>query len=412
MEHVCPHCGRPLPEGASFCPGCTKSINRRERPSPPRPISRRVLYAVAALLILLAVCFGIWLTGCPQELEGMGGVLYTDADGTYQVVMAQSSGSYNPIASIKQRCEAGAEYRFPLCVTFYNGVTGENVSHSFREKAAYSSVAFEQPEDGPSPWRATEPAYHQARPDAVHTSLLDHTLESGAARFTWTLHMKNGDTIKLHTDLSTEEIPTLHYYPEDVPMDTLEELQALVDRIGDEVSKGTIVYIHLPPVTYAGGLTLYGQAINLIGSSEGRTTFTGNTQITVDDGYICCLDHLDFRGSGDGIGLSASARVHLTDCNISGWRTGVLAYGSTWVNTMDCRFEDNKIGFHFNASGGSVSHSTYTGNEFIRNGTGVLLESVPTDIALKFPKCIFSGNGTDIDNRCGQELDLSQAVFK
>ena len=85
MEHVCPHCGRPLLEGASFCPGCTKSINRRERPSPPRPISRRerpspprpisrrVLYAVDALLILLAVCFGIWLTGCPQELEGMGG---------------------------------------------------------------------------------------------------------------------------------------------------------------------------------------------------------------------------------------------------------------------------------------------------------------------------------------------------
>ena len=145
MEHVCPHCGRPLPEGASFCPGCTKSINRRERPSPPRPISRRALYAVAALLILLAVCFGIWLTGCPQELEGMGGVLYTDADGTYQVVMAQSSGSYNPIASIKQRCEAGVEYRFPLCVTFYNSVTGENVSHSFREKVAYSSVAFEQP---------------------------------------------------------------------------------------------------------------------------------------------------------------------------------------------------------------------------------------------------------------------------
>ena len=28
------------------------------------------------------------------------------------------------------------------------------------------------------------------------------------------------------------------------------------------------------------------------------------------------------------------------------------------------------------------------------------------------PEVVFSGNGTDIDNRCGQELDLSEAVFE
>lgn len=40
------------------------------------------------------------------------------------------------------------------------------------------------------------------------------------------------------------------------------------------------------------------------------------------------------------------------------------------------------------------------------------MESVPTDVTMKFADCLFSGNGTDIDNRCGQQLDISQAVFQ
>ncbi len=154
-----------------------------------------------------------------------------------------------------------------------------------------------------------------------------------------------------------------------------------------------------------------GRAINLLGSQEGRTVFTGNTQVTIDGGLICYFDHLDFRGDGSSIGLSASARVHLTNCTISGWKTGVLAYGRTWINCMNCRFEDNKVGLHFNATDDAVSHTIYSDNEFTNNGTAVLLESVPTDVSLKFPGSVFSGNGTDIDNRCAQDLDISQAVF-
>ena len=90
----------------------------------------------------------------------------------------------------------------------------------------------------------------------------------------------------------------------------------------------------------------------------------------------------------------------------------MLAYGRTWVNCMNCRFEDNQVGFHFNATDDAVSHTTYSDNEFINNGTAVLLESVPTDVSLKFPGSVFSGNGTDIDNRCDQDLDISQATFR
>ena len=33
-------------------------------------------------------------------------------------------------------------------------------------------------------------------------------------------------------------------------------------------------------------------------------------------------------------------------------------------------------------------------------------------MALSFPEVVFSGNGTDIDNRCGQEVSIADAIFE
>ena len=90
----------------------------------------------------------------------------------------------------------------------------------------------------------------------------------------------------------------------------------------------------------------------------------------------------------------------------------MLGYGYAWVNTIACRFEENQVGFHFNSTGGSVSHTRFNDNQFLNNGTAVVLENVPTDIAMNFEGSLFSGNDTDIDNRCNQPLDISQAIFQ
>ena len=383
-QALCPFCGSSLPNRAAFCPHCARSIRPRARRKAPRP----------------------------QTVEGEGGVSYTDEDGSYQVIVAKSDGYYEPTKELLHRAEAGQEYRFPMCVTFYDSKTGQNVSHAMGEKIKNAEASIEALEASGRPWKNTEPAYNAARPGCALTTLIDFWLESGDARLTWTLTMKNGDTIRMHTDLLIEELPTAHYYPDTTPMRTIEELQTLVDHISATVPQDTVIYIHLPAVTYDGGLSINGHTINLLGSQEGRTVFTGNTQVTIDGGLICYFDSLDFCGDGSSIGLSASARVHLTNCTISGWKTGILAYGNTWVNAMDCRFEDNQVGFHFNATDDAVSHTTYSDNEFTNNGTAVLLESVPTDVSLRFPGSVFSGNGTDIDNRCNQDLDISQAIFR
>lgn len=90
----------------------------------------------------------------------------------------------------------------------------------------------------------------------------------------------------------------------------------------------------------------------------------------------------------------------------------MLAYGTTRVNAMDCRFEDNQVRFRFNAEGTVVTHTQYANNEFFHNGTAVLLKSVPAESPLSFPDSVFEDNDTDIDNRCGREVNISQTTFR
>lgn len=69
---------------------------------------------------------------------------------------------------------------------------------------------------------------------------------SGTNELVWTLTMKNGDTIRLkHT---YEILPLVHeaFTAEDYPLNTMEDLEALLDRIDKEVPAETVVDIYLP----------------------------------------------------------------------------------------------------------------------------------------------------------------------
>ena len=199
-------------------------------------------------------------------------------------------------------------------------------------------------------------------------------------------------------------------------MDTIEELQALIDKVSSEIQLPNVVNIHLPPITYDGELVIDKRAVNLRGSvdenTNRRTTFTGNVQVSAQDGPIVYLNDINFIGPGEGVGVSASCRLQSNNCRFSGWKTGLLGYGSSWISAINSHFDGNEVGFHFNSEGKYVTHATYSDNTFINNGTGVLLERVPTDVTISFPGSYFQGNGIDIDNRCSQPLDISQAIIK
>ena len=61
MEHNCPHCGAPLPEGASFCPHCAQSIRERQLVKIPSHLLRKGIKWILAAVLLAAVCtFLLW----------------------------------------------------------------------------------------------------------------------------------------------------------------------------------------------------------------------------------------------------------------------------------------------------------------------------------------------------------------
>lgn len=148
--------------------------------------------------------------------------------------------------------------------------------------------------------------------------------------------------------------------------------------------------------------------------AAGRTVFTATLRLTTGvNGWINEIQGIDFVGTGrEGVGVTAAARVHMLNCTFTGWKTGVLAHGHTWVNLRYCEFTDNDVGFHFNAVESNVTHSIFDGSRFAENGTALLWEGSAVGMAIEFPQSVFAHNGTDIDNRSGQVIDVSEAVFE
>lgn len=411
MINTCPHCGASLHEKASFCPSCTQSINNRTEPTPPKPILRRALLLGIGLLAVAGVVLGIWLHNRPVTVEGHGEVTYSDKDGSYQLLLSKGAGRFHPLAEVVTPCQLGQEYRMPCCFYINHQDSGENAAESFLEKVESVTAEFIQPADSVSPRTCTEPAANAYDPDAAMVSFLNFTARSDTADLVWTINMKSGDTIVLHQNHTSQPIETFNYRWGDFAMNTTEELQALIDRIERDIARTDIINVFLPPIVYEGGLEMT-RDINLYGSTDGenRTTFTDTVKLTSQYNGLSYKD-IDFVGAA-GVGISATAGLHIIDCRFTGWKTAVLAYGKAWVNVAGSQFEKNDIGFHFNSTGESVTHAQYTGNRFIGNETAVLLEHVPRDVTLIFDECQFSENGKDIDNPCQQPIDVSSASFQ
>ena len=416
QQKICPHCGAQLPDMASFCPHCAQSVTQRREFRPPRRLPRRVLRGALLVLVLGTLALSAYLYTRPKVYDnGTAEVIYTDDDGSYQLLLNYFGDRFQPMTDYSEELEEGTTSNKPSRLFINHMDTGVNAKEVFLRKVEAINVELLRGGDSLEPWQYTQPQASDYDLEAASRSILTYTDRSGDMELRWTIRMKNGDTIRLYQRMALGVVPTRHFYPEDVPMDTMDDLQALVDQVNETITSDVIVYIHLPAVTYEGSLLLEQRSMNLIGS-EGpdgvRTTFTGTLQATAQNGYICQFQNLCFTGDGEGVGVSASARINFNHCQFTGWRTGVLCYGSSWVNIKDSVFEDNTVGFHFNSTSDNRNDHMYSGNLFRRNGTAVLLESVPGDQALYFEGTRFSRNGADIDNRCGQEVSIADAIFE
>ena len=411
MECKCPHCGADLPERAAFCPHCARDIHPRREAKKPVPLLKKLLLGLLILAVLAAVGTGLWLALGPKAYDGYGEVRYGD----WQILLALNADSYAPAPEVTIPGEPEGQYRVPSRL-FVNDVhTGEDAAEAFLAEVESVTAEFTGQEDSPSPFLCSQPAYNPGAPECPLLSLIDFTGASGTAELVWTFAMKNGDTITLRQTYEVTPIPVYDYYPEEHPMDTAEELQALIDSISGQVEDVAVVNLHLPPVTYEGGVTIRDRSLNLYGSTDeagNRTTFTGPVRALAPYSNITYFYDMDFAGDGGGTGLSGSAPFRATNCTFTGWDTAVLAYGTSWANVIGCTFRENGIGFHFDSTGEYANHSMFNDNLFEGNGIAVQLDNVPTDVALNFMGSVFRDNGQDIVNPCQQPLDTSKAIFE
>ena len=70
------------------------------------------------------------------------------------------------------------------------------------------------------------------------------------------------------------------------------------------------------------------------------------------------------------------------------------------------------MGFHFNSTSNNPNDHMYSDNLFQNNETAVLLEEVPGSQTLYFDGTRFSRSAADIDNRCGREASIAEAIFE
>ena len=416
MERKCPHCGADLPENAAFCPHCARDVHSRKKAGKPVPLRRVLLLCLAALIVIAAAAAILWNrfgAYVPQEYDGVGEVYYASEDRTYQLLVAWPNDRCQSAPDIYQQGGPDDNYRWPSRWYVNDAATGADAWTEFEPLVEQVTVEVVQDENAASPLTATVPSHDDYSPDAAMVSYLDFTGSSGEPQVVWTVQMKNGDVIRVRQNIHISLILTHEYHWEDHPMNTLEELQSLLDDIAAQVNPFDEVLLYLPPVTYEGDLELQ-RSFEFHGSSEGdrRTTLKGSLTMLETGKYywINYFYDMDFVGDGTNTGITALSKAWAIGCSFTGYQNGLLAQGGAWVNITECTFTGNEVGLFYNSTGQSATDDRYFNNTFTDNGTAVLLMNVPTDLTLYFDGTTFSGNGVNMDNRCGHSVDLSHAV--
>ena len=225
---------------------------------------------------------------------------------------------------------------------------------------------------------------------------------------------KDGQVLTLCQTLSVMVPRPLDIFPEDEPMETAQELQALLDRLDLIAGYDTIVTIFLPPAVYEGDLQISSHAVNLIGATDDDgnilTTIQGSIRVSTQRPDLVCFTDLCITGPGSGTGVGVSAGITLEHCVLSGWDIGAVANHGGFVAAHYTTFDSNGVGLKFKTGNYGHCDAGFICNTFTSNGTALQIEELAGDVELMFDQSLFSGNGVNVDNPTGHPVNLSAAI--
>ena len=409
----CPYCNAELPDDASFCPHCAHSLNDRKEVRAPRPYHRKIVIAAlcAALVLAGIAIYSAANRACIYEADGAF-LSYSDSEGKYGLVAAFFPGdieNQKPVKSKTVSQVVDEEGNTTVMIgVFRDGELLEDPEEFFGKVEKCTLTA--KPE-GDGTVSLEEPEYKEDFAPAARESDLIYDGNSGTNELCWELIMKNGDTLRLKQTF--EVLPLEHqiFTADDVPMETIEDLEALIAKINSEAPSDAVVDVYLPPKTYTGDLSMVSRSFNLHGDPEGGTILRGSLSVNNDVPYNVLLSDISFEGQG-GTGLSATVSVYMTSCSFSGYDVGAVALDGGMIAVHDCSFTDNTVGFKYNSVRHNSFDDVFPGNIFTGNDIGVQFERLEGTIRIVFDGTVFEDNRIDIDNPIDYPIDTANAEFK
>ena len=408
---LCIYCGKELPKEASFCPACAKSQIEKETVRFPGIRKRRILRLLLIPVFLLIIVLAIVLWKKPRTYEADGADLVYKAEGvSWHILLRNDQVDFlhwtTPQPLYTRTLVRGTQAAIPLQLYVYREDTGENARAAFAELLENSTVAVTA-DPGSGSASPSVPAWNPGFPDAMLEADIVYDTDCSSNDITWTLNMKNGDTLILRERMEIHIRPEASYSYKNTPLETMEDLKALIEKADREVSQDAIVTITLAPVVYAGDLVIDSRAISLIGTEDekGRTTFTGTLSIRSEEPQHLSLSHIHFAGDGSGHGIEAASSFEAETCSFEGLQIGILAGDGSCPILSGCRFENCGTGVLIDSSSSILRAAFIHESVFISNKIAVLLEHLPFDDVFYFISCTFTDNETDVENHAGNKIE-------
>lgn len=339
---------------------------------------------------------------------------YTAGDGreyhVFTAVTPSIEGRTDPVGYRSELIPAGGTVDFPATVMVEDAVTQDYAAEDFAPLLDSWDVTVSAPE-GVGRVSLREAELETADTPALLYRRLwgDNTCTHN--EIVWTLRMKNGDVLTLTQtiELLPQEVRT--YSTADTPLDTAEQLQALLDDITGACDADTSVTVYLPEVTYDAPITV-GCAVELVGSG---TTFTApitvaplkNTDLTC---AFVRFRQINFTGDGSGTGITAAAPTYLENCRVTGWDVGALAVNGGWVYLHGGYIGGNGVGARYDSAYSNSYTYTIRHIDFLNNTTALELLCLPPNSYAALDDCRFRGNGTDVYNPGGYRIEVNNGT--
>ena len=408
----CRFCGSTLPDEAAFCPYCARSQTEKETVEMPAPKGRKILLLFVVLAAVFCVVFIMVFRAQPKVYDnGSAEAVVTYNDAVWHVLLRNAANDdvhwKTAQETYSRTVRAGTQGAVPLQLYVYEESTQKSAAEEFLAALDYSETAAEA-QNGANLMELSNPETNPGFPLAAMVVDVVFDTDCGTNNITWTFHLKNKDTVVLHEKVEINISPELSFSYETTPLETTEQVQALLEQLKTETEdKTTLITITLAPKDYEGDLEISGQAVSLTGSEDenGKTTLHGSLSIDTRDPSFATFENIVFEGGGTGI--LAAEGFWAVGCSFIGKDTGIEAAEGSWPILADCDFENCGVGLHMNSTTSTMVYAVYDSLSFKNNGTGVFLEKVPGDDVLYFTDCVFADNGTDIENAAGNEIRYS-----